>query len=109
MWVRVAKVGPKKLEGQLTNEPVFIPRLSWNDMIKFERKHIIDFDIDDDDVGHLVVDGDGNAVIDDQDKDGLPTVFCASCGETCNEPDCVRQHELVAPRFKGEPAEHEDH
>ena len=130
------KAGPKKLEGQLVNEPIFIPRLSWNDTIKFERKHVIDFDIDDgdddhhavidgDDDHHAVIDGEGKPIIDadgspvidgrsnpivgDEDEDDAPGIFCAACGETCNEHDCVPQHEIVAPRRKGQRAEHDDH
>ena len=116
MWVRVTKAGPKKLEGQLVNEPIFIPRLSWNDTIKFERKHVINFDIDDGDDDHhavmvcdddhsAVIDGEGKPIIDadgspvidgrsnpivgDEDEDDAPGIFCAACAEPCNEHDCV--------------------
>ena len=51
MWVRVTKVGSRRLEGVLENEPYAIPRLRWGRTVKFERKHIIDIDIDIDDGG----------------------------------------------------------
>jgi hypothetical protein len=112
MWVRVTKVGAKKLEGQLANEPIFIPRLSWHDTIKFERKHVIDFDIDpvgpvvDDDDPHPVIDEDGHTVTDD---DGTPGVYCPDCGEQCNEPDIFPEHTLVAPRPKGKSRDRDHH
>lgn len=47
MWVRVTKVGPRRLEGVLKNEPYAMPRLTRGHTVKFERKHIIDIHIDD--------------------------------------------------------------
>ncbi len=94
MWVRITKVGPKKLEGVLRNEPIFIPRLSWNDTIKFERKHIIDIDIDDEILQPAIA-------ADERDEDAQ-RVCCAGCGEQCNEPDVVPEHEVVAPWRRGQ-------
>jgi Uncharacterized protein conserved in bacteria (DUF2314) len=55
MWVRVTKVGRRRLEGCISNDPFCFPRLEYGDMIKFKRKHIIDIDFDGGGE-HLVVD-----------------------------------------------------
>jgi hypothetical protein len=47
MWVRVTKVGHRRLEGHLDNYPICFPRLAYDDKIKFERKHVIDITFDD--------------------------------------------------------------
>lgn len=47
MWVRVTKVGRRRLEGWLDNDPICFPRLEWRDTIKFELKHVVDIEIDD--------------------------------------------------------------
>lgn len=46
MWVRVTKVGPRKLEGRLDNDPELFPRLAYDDKIKFERRHVINIEFD---------------------------------------------------------------
>lgn len=53
MWVRVTKAVDRRLEGWIDNYPICFPRLEYGDTIRFQRKHIIDFD---DGGEHLVVD-----------------------------------------------------
>ena len=55
MWVRVTKVGPRRLEGVLVNEPYAMPRLSSGHTLKFKRKHVIDISLYDS-TDHEVVD-----------------------------------------------------
>lgn len=45
MWVRITKIGPNRIEGTLENEPWAIARLTWGHTVKFQRKHIIDIEI----------------------------------------------------------------
>jgi hypothetical protein len=42
MWVDVLRVGKKKLVGTLRNDPLFMPRLTYGDRVKFRHEHIVD-------------------------------------------------------------------
>lgn len=44
MWVRIEKVGPRRLVGSLCNQPLGIPRLKPDQRIRFTRDDIIDFE-----------------------------------------------------------------
>lgn len=44
MWVKVERVGRRRIKGTLCNTPIGIPRLDSGDKIVFRRKHIIDID-----------------------------------------------------------------
>jgi hypothetical protein len=48
MWVIVDSVAGGKFTGRLDNDPYYIKDLKAGDLIKFESKHIIDLDVDDD-------------------------------------------------------------
>jgi hypothetical protein len=64
MWVQVSEVTSTGLVGTLANDPVFTPRLSYGDKIKFDVDHIIDIDLDTVVPTNKVIDGAQEAVND---------------------------------------------
>ena len=44
MWVKVIAIKKSHIVGELSNQPIGIPRLYPGDQVKFRRHHIIDID-----------------------------------------------------------------
>ena len=41
MWVMVTKRNGDEFEGTLDNDPAFLTSIKWNDVVKFNARHII--------------------------------------------------------------------